>query len=138
MKYTHKEKYSEDSVLEIHLLAKPHIVEYLIDECVVYQSSSTPANSLHFQICFGDEKARVTDACFVMKTLSMLEGADDCPGQRRAGPTWHTRAAGLRRRCQCLAAWNKTFHQRVSSCVLSKRYLLSPWSLLSLFLSPRR
>lgn len=78
MKYTHKDKYSEDSVLEIHLRKSPHIVEYLIDHDVVYQSSSTPADSLHFQICFGDDKAIVTDACFVMKTgtTGLVEGAE--------------------------------------------------------------
>jgi len=81
MKYTHKDKYSEESLLEIHLRAKPHIVEYLIDRNVVYQSSITPADSLHFQICFGDEKAVVTEACFVMKTDTgsefVTEGAND-------------------------------------------------------------
>ncbi|CAK0834589.1 unnamed protein product, partial [Prorocentrum cordatum] len=53
MKYTHRGKYSEDSVLEIHLRAHPHSVEYLIDRDVVYKSLTTPADSLHFQICFG-------------------------------------------------------------------------------------
>lgn len=66
MKYTHKPKYTEDSVLEIHLRAHPHAVEYLIDEQVVYRSGSKPPDVLHFQICFGDHPAAVSDACYVM------------------------------------------------------------------------
>jgi len=66
LKHTIKDKYSEDSTLEIHLRAHPHAVEYMIDEQMVYMSQTEPPKNLHFQICFGDHPAAVTDICYVM------------------------------------------------------------------------
>lgn len=77
MMYTHASKYSDETVLEIHVRAHPLTVEYIIDEGTVYTSTRKPQEQMHFQICFGDHPAVVTDICYVMtsKDNAIVGGA---------------------------------------------------------------
>lgn len=63
LKYTHKPKYTADSVFQLRNVDKA--IEYLIDDKVVYTSQSTPASSLHFQATFSGHPCDIFNLLYV-------------------------------------------------------------------------